>query len=418
MTFDRNRLAQIADWAAVAVAVSLPWSTTATSIFLVVWLLTLLPTLNLASVRRELETFAGGLPVLLWLLGVFGMLWSDVSWTERFAGLDSFHRLLVIPLLLAQFRRSGSGMRVVYGFLVSAVALLVASWTLALEPVSWQNPHRILGVPVHDVIAQSTIFLLCAFALAWHACDLLREGRSRTALCVAGLAVLFIGNLVFVATSRADLLVAVVLVVLLGWRKLRWKGAMIACLAAIVIAAVSWSSSSYLRGRLSTVTQDLAIYHAAQSDIGDHIEFLKKSMTFVGEAPVFGHGTGSIADLFRRAAVGERGSAATPTVNPHNQIFAVAIQLGLAGTALLLAMWAAHYCLFRSTSLTAWIGTVVVVQNIISSLTSSHLFDFVHGWLYVFGVGVVGGMILRSRTVTPSRSDSSSINAPAASATG
>jgi len=27
-------------------------------------------------------------------------------------------------------------------------------------------------------------------------------------------------------------------------------------------------------------------------------------------------------------------------------------------------------------------------------MSSSHLFDFIHGWLYVLGVGIVGGMIL------------------------
>ena len=53
----------------------------------------------------------------------------------------------------------------------------------------------------------------------------------------------------------------------------------------------------------------------------------------------------------------------------------------------------------RSTSagLAAWIGTVVVVQNVVSSLFNSHLFDFTAGWLYVFGVGVAGGMVLRQR---------------------
>ena len=39
---DRKQLAQIADWAAVGLAVSLPWSTSLTSILLVVWVLTLL----------------------------------------------------------------------------------------------------------------------------------------------------------------------------------------------------------------------------------------------------------------------------------------------------------------------------------------------------------------------------------------
>ena len=59
-------------------------------------------------------------------------------------------------------------------------------------------------------------------------------------------------------------------------------------------------------------------------------------------------------------------------------------------------MWAAHFCLFLARGPYVWIGTVVVVENVVSSLFNSHLFDFASGWLYVFGVGVVGGMVLRS----------------------
>jgi len=62
-----------------------------------------------------------------------------------------------------------------------------------------------------------------------------------------------------------------------------------------------------------------------------------------------------------------------------------------------LAMWIAHLWLFRGGGLTAWFGLLVVVQNIVSSLFNSHLFDFTSGWLYVFGVGVAGGMVLRKR---------------------
>ena len=66
----------------------------ATSILLVLWLITLLPTLDVAVVRREVETAVGGLPVLLWLLAAVGMLWAEVSWAERIHGLGGFHRLL------------------------------------------------------------------------------------------------------------------------------------------------------------------------------------------------------------------------------------------------------------------------------------------------------------------------------------
>jgi hypothetical protein len=48
----------------------------------------------------------------------------------------------------------------------------------------------------------------------------------------------------------------------------------------------------------------------------------------------------------------------------------------------------------------AWIGLMVVLQNFCSSLFNSHLFDFHEGWMYVLGVGVAGGMILRARDKT------------------
>src|SRR5262245_59843519 len=103
---DTDRLAQIADWLVVAVVVSLPWSTSATSILVVLWLIALVPTLDAGMVLREIRTAAGAFPLLLFALAALGMLWADASWDERVTGLLAFHKLLLIPLLLAQFRRS------------------------------------------------------------------------------------------------------------------------------------------------------------------------------------------------------------------------------------------------------------------------------------------------------------------------
>jgi hypothetical protein len=402
MIVDRKHLYQIADCAAVLVAAVLPWSTSATSILLVVWLVTVIPILPLTAIWREVKSFAGGLPVLLWLLAVVGMLWADVSWTERFVGLRSFHRLLVIPLLLAQFRQSQNGFWVLHGFAISTVVLMLASWILALTGFPWHNANNIVGVPVHDMIAQSTIFLVVTFALFWRACDLLQERNWPMAMAVAGLAVLFIADLLFVAASRMDIVVFPLLAMLFGWRRFGGGGVIVTCVATGVLLIAAWTSSPYLRARVDNAIDDVAIYRSthADSDVGQHIEFLKKSIAFIREAPVIGHGTGSIPEMFRRSVTGQTGVAAVVSVNPHNQIFAIAIQLGFVGAIVLLAMWAAHYFLFRGTNLIAWAGTVVVVQNVVSSLTSSHLFDFVHGWLYVLGVGVLGGMRLRSRCST------------------
>ena len=145
---------------------------------------------------------------------------------------------------------------------------------------------------------------------------------------------------------------------------------MIACIAGVVVAAGLWATSPNLREFFVISIQQAEAYGmcAADNSIGEHIEFLRKSLAFVRDAPLVGHGTGSMADLFRRSAIGQTGAAGVATVNPHSQIFGVAIQLGLAGAAVLLAMWVAHYFLFRAPSWIAWVGTVVVVENVVSSL--------------------------------------------------
>ena len=399
-TFDRARVARVADWLAVGVAVAMPWSISITQILTAAWLVALIPTLDLAMMRRELRSAAGGLPVLLWLLALAGMLWANVPWSERFAGLGGFHKLLVIPLLLAQFRRSERGMHVVYGFLASCTALLIATWVLMVLWKLWAVyvPGKLPGLLVKDYIAQSTEFLICAFGLLGLAAVRWRERRAVTALGALLLACLFLANIFYIAPGRTAIAVMPLLLLLFGFRHFGWKGIIAGCIAGAVIGALGWTASPFLRGRVLVSFSEVQAYERenAISPSGIRLELWKKSLGFVAAAPVIGHGTGSIPDQFRRAAVGA-GVTGLESDNPHNQVFAVAIQLGLIGTAILLAMWIAHLALFRGGGLVPWIGIVIVVQNIVSSLFNSHLFDFLHGWLYVFGVGVVGGMALRER---------------------
>jgi O-antigen ligase len=127
------------------------------------------------------------------------------------------------------------------------------------------------------------------------------------------------------------------------------------------------------------------------------LEYWSKAIEWIGQTPLFGHGTGSTRQLFDREAVGKTGAWADSISNPHNQTLYVAIEWGLLGCVVLYAMWCSHLLLFRETSFPAWVGLVVVVQNILSSLFNSHLFDFHEGWMYVLGVGVAGGMAAQSR---------------------
>ena len=399
--FNRALLTRAADALAVAVAVSLPWSTSATSILVVVWLAVLLPTLRLAELRRELTTAAGGLPVLLLLFGIAGMLWADVALIERWRGLDSFLKLLVIPLLFIQFRRSERADWVFGGYVIACVALLLASYVLVLWPELSFHFSSDFGVPVKNASTQSGEFVTCIFGLLFLAVE---SFTRRQWLWLIGFLIVILAmlmNIFFVATGRTALVLILVLLILFAVKKLSRGGILILIAGTIAIGAMAWSSSPYLRGRIVQIWTDFQSYEAsdARNSSGERVEFAKKSIAFIRAAPIIGHGTGSMPALFTKSAIGQTGAAAAAaTTNPHNQTFAVAIQLGLIGAAVLWAMWIAHLLLFRGPGLVEWIGLVIVVQNIVGSLFNSHLFDFTQGWVYVLGVGVAGGMVLKRQS--------------------
>ena len=402
--FDRTRLMRAADALVVAVAVSLPWSTSATGILLVLWLLMLIPTLDWFDVRRELVTPAGVLPVLLVALGVLGMAWADVTLVERLKGLDSFFKLLVIPLLLVQFRRSDRGVWVFGGYVVSCTVLLVLSTLAQFVPGFSVIPMHWDHVLTKNAATQSGEFVTCIFGLLFLAVEAFER---RWWLWFAGLLLVMLGmlaNIFFVATGRTALAIIPVLLVVLAAKKLSAKGISILFAGAILVGVVGWFSSPYLRQRTTDVWTEIQNYEAtdAVNSSGERLEFWKKSAAFVREAPMIGHGTGSMPSLFLKAAAGQTGAAGSATTNPHNQTFAVAIQLGLVGALVLWAMWFAHLLLFRGSGLVEWIGLVIVVQNIVGSLFNSHLFDFAQGWVYVLGVGVAGGRALKMPAAEPS----------------
>lgn len=394
------RLVQIADGLAVAVAASLPWSTSATGILVGLWLLAVLPTVDLAGLRREILTPAGGLPVLLVALGLLGILWTEVSWRTAFVGLTPFAKLLIIPLLFFHFRRSERGMAVLAAFLISCALLLLVSFIFSAWPKPFGFSGNKYGVPVKDRIIQSGEFVLGAFAAIYLAADFFRAGRRVAALALSLLAAAFLLNLSYVTTSRTALVVMPVLLVLLAVRLFGLKIAVAVVLAGAVLGVAVWASSPNLRKRVLVVVEEVQAYNTERklSSPGARLHFWEKSIGFIKDAPLIGHGTGSIKHMFEKAAVGETGPWERPSANPHNQTFAIGIQLGLIGIAILFAMWLAHLSLFLSPGLIAWVGLMVVVQNIVSSLFNSHLFDFTQGWTYVFGVGVAGGMVLSGRS--------------------
>jgi O-antigen ligase len=409
---DRAGRARIADGLAVAVAASLPWSTTATGILVTAWFVTLVSAIDLAALRREIVSPAGGLPVVLVAIAALGMLWSPASLSERLQGLEGFCKLLFIPFLLAQFRHSERGWWAVRWFFGAAIVLLIVSSALASLPgLPWRGKMPDMpGIPVKDYISQSGIFALCAFASLGCATDAWARHRRHLAFALVVVAAAFIANIAFVETGRTTLVTILVLVPLFGFWHFGWRGIVAAGALSCAVAGALWISSPYLRGRVTHAFEEVQLYQTAHvaTSSGLRLEYWKESIALISKSPIAGYGTGSIPRLLTPVSARDADAAAFATVNPHNQILVVALQLGLIGTLTLLAMWIAHLRLFRGGGVASWIGLVAVVQNMVGSLFNSHLSDFTQGWIYVFAVGILGGMALRQAVPQPAESVSHS----------
>jgi O-antigen ligase len=398
------------DLLTVLLAILLPWSTSGVVIVSVLWIIALIPTVDMRPFVRSLARPICILPIALFALALAGTLWSSAPWGDRLHAIGPTTKLLVLPLLLYHFERSARGMWVFLGFLASCLLLMAASWLVAFDPdLSLKlyfsgGPYQMVnGIVVKNYIDQSQEFVLCAAALAYPVMTFLRANRIGPAVLLAAIAASLLINMMFVIVSRTALVTMPVMLVLFALLHLRWRMAIAALCAAALLAAVVWNVSPELRFTVSKFFTDYqhTFVQNNETGIGSRLIYWQKSLRFFAEAPVIGHGTGSTRGLFEQAAIGEVGAHAQIVSNPHNQTLIVAVQWGVIGVAVLYAMWLSHLLLFRGEGLANWIGLLVVVQNISTSLFNSHLFDFHESWMYVLGVGVAGGMVLGARRDNP-----------------
>ncbi|MGX4770673.1 O-antigen ligase family protein [Bradyrhizobium guangdongense] len=392
---------ETADLFAILTVASLPWSTSLTAIFNAAFLVCMVPFLDLKAFLQSLTRPICAAPIALFLLALVGTLWSDAAWGARLYAVSPTVKLLVLPMLFYHFERSPRGHWIFIAFLVSCALLSMMSWLVAFHPSLALRPYDPLerGIFVKNYIDQSQEFTLCAVALAYPVMMLLREKRYWLAGLLAALALSFLVNMVFVVVSRTALVTVPIMLAVFALLHLSWRS--VALIAAMLVAcvAIAWQASPQLRKTADTFVSDYIRYKekGEATSLGLRLEFWRKSLGFFAEAPIKGHGTGSTRGLFERAKTGTDYQASAEVIgNPHNQTLNVAVQWGVIGIAILYAIWILHLLLFRGDGLAYWIGLLVVVQNFFTSLFNSHLFDFHEGWMYVIGVGVAGGLVVRT----------------------
>jgi O-antigen ligase len=388
--------------AAVATAAMLPVSTSgqaiALSIFVVLAILTVKPEEWLATI----VTPAAAIPVGLFVLMVIGMLWSPTPFAPG-GGVGHYAKLLLVPVAMACAFTPRQGLQIGYGFLAGCLVVLVLSFLSFVILLPPPFRHAMDGVPLKDNAVQSGCFALCAFALALGGVSAWVKGNRRRAAAMLILALVFLADIFMIYISKTGILMTVALVGLFVVRAGGWRRSLLIATPIVLVAAIALWSSGPARHRLAQIASDV---HAvddgkasseASISTASRLDFWSKAVEFIGQAPLFGHGTGSTKSLYQSLEATRPSPYGEAVPDPHNQFFAIAIQVGLVGGAILLAMWAVHFSMFVGGGFACAIGQAVVIQNFIGSLFNSHLSTVTQGMLYCLAVGLLGGIVQRAR---------------------
>jgi O-antigen ligase len=388
--------------AAVTTAFMIPVSTSGQAIALSLFVLFAALTVERKEWVMTLTTPAAAVPVGLYFLIVIGMSWSPAPFAPG-GGVTHYAKLLLIPVAMACAFTPREALQIGYGFLAGCLVVLVLSFLSFFILLPPPFRHAMDGVPLKDNAVQSGCFALCAFGLALGGVSVWVEGNRRRATAMIMLALVFLADIFLIFISKTGVLMTAALVGLFvvhaeGWR----RSLLIATPIALVVAIALWSSAPAQR-RLAEIATDI---HAVDSDKGSseatlstasRLDFWSKAVEFIREAPLLGHGTGSTKSLYQSLEATRPSPYGEAVPDPHNQFFAIAIQVGLLGGVMLLVMWAVHFSMFVGGSFASAMGQAVVIQNFIGSLFNSHLSTVTQGMLYCLAVGLLGGILQRAR---------------------
>lgn len=383
---------------ALAALCMVPVSTALTNVFSGLFVLALVTTPEFWRNVRSLVAHPPSLAALL----IFVALAASVVYTvaphdQAWGWVGKYNKLLLLPLAVIAFRRSGWAPIVRTSLFATLCVILLLSTTNYLGLTSIGPAHG-SDLPLSRAWVFKNHIAAGMFGalLFYQAADLALATQSmRARASYAGVAALALVNVFVMMQGRTGQLVALLLMLVIAVRialALRKTSMLTATLTATVLiaggAALLLAVCTMPGSRLMNVESEVRAHQQtdAATSAGLRLDWYKKALKLYAARPVIGYGAGGLETEFMKV------SGTELTSNPHNEYLLMAVQLGTVGVLLFLNLIVQIARASRTLDprsrhlLLAWLTIFVI-----GSLANSLLLDFAEGHLLVLLAGILLG---------------------------
>jgi O-antigen ligase len=377
-------------YAAIALGASIPISVALDNVLFVLILLAWLAGGSLREKVIALRANPAALAALAFLgLVLLGMTWGPGSVRDGLHYFSKYRDLLLVAALSGLALSARDQRFALEAFLAAMALTLVLSYAmwLGLLPIE-DSPGRGRANPaVFKLHITHGVFMALAAFLAANQALRASELRWRT-LYGAGAALAALN--VFMVQGRTGYLAFGVLVLYFFAAHWRWRGVVLAALAAAVAIGAALLAEAPLLGRIAAVASEYReweVGRALETSTGLRMNYYKTSISIVRDHPLLGVGTGGFVSAYREKI---RGTNLPESSNPHNQYLLTAAQLGALGLAALVAMFLVMWWQAGRMDPAARIAARGLVLTIaVGSLLNSFLIDHAEGLLFAWMAGVL-----------------------------
>jgi O-antigen ligase len=317
----------------------------------------------------------------LWVLSLIGMAYTPAPLSQAVGGEGKYFKLLILPVALFLLDDPRWIRRALYAFLGALTLAVFASyleelgitpdWTAVGDTTAFAG-HITLSL--FEAIGAFIVFTLARF-----------EPQRRVFWIVLG--IFFLSHLFTLNTGRTGQVLALAMLALLMFQVWRWKGVLVGGLAATLLIAGVWFGSAQFQQRIHVGENDLQQYSQGESrnSLGARLDFWTNSLKIIRDAPLTGHGTASLKQVYPAYA----SANGWLTDNPHNEFLMVTIQWGVLALVLLLglyiAAWRASEQLVPAAA--AMMHGVLMAYGL-GSLFNSLLLDHREGMMFALFIGL------------------------------